>query len=42
MYGICDIYMPGVCRSKKREPDPLELELLMDVNCCVGAGNPRV
>lgn len=36
-YAIC---MPGVCRGKKREPDPWELELLLVVNCCVDAVNP--
>lgn len=28
MYVIYAICMPGVCRGKKREPDPWELELL--------------
>lgn len=40
MYVMYAIFMPGVCRSKKREPDPLELELLIVVNCRVGAVNP--
>lgn len=40
MYVIYAIFMPGICRSKMREPDPLELELLIVVNCRVGAVNP--
>jgi hypothetical protein len=29
----------GVCRDQKRASDPLELEIKMTVNHCVGAGN---
>lgn len=36
---MCNTFVHGACVDKKREPDPLELELKIFMGYGVGAGN---